>query len=133
MRLSNLNPRTWKRPQPKPALDEIAEVVPDSISLKLAPHLLLGARGERLAGRLFHPILACGEGDRWGREGGLGDLDVGRVAGLRGCPFLRALELAFCQCDLRLRQFQGRRRGVAACVVPSKRKSPPASQLVPTG
>ena len=49
MRLSNLNPRAWKRPQPKPALDEIAEVVPDSLSLKLAPHLLLGARGERLA------------------------------------------------------------------------------------
>lgn len=49
MRLSGLNPRMWKRSQTKPALDETIEAVHDSTPVVPAPHLLLGARGERLA------------------------------------------------------------------------------------
>lgn len=56
MRLSSLNPRRWKRPQTKPTLDEPAEIVPDSISSQLAPHLLLGARGERLAAERLEQV-----------------------------------------------------------------------------
>src|SRR5947209_2966173 len=49
MRLSSLNPRTWLRPQPKPALAETTKTAYDSVTVVPAPHLLLGARGERLA------------------------------------------------------------------------------------
>jgi putative endonuclease len=50
MRWSSLNPRTWRDTKPKPALDETAAVVVhESVPIKLAPHLLLGARGEHLA------------------------------------------------------------------------------------
>jgi putative endonuclease len=49
MRWSSLNPRTWRETKTKPAPDEKAKVVRDSVPVNLAPHLLLGARGERLA------------------------------------------------------------------------------------
>jgi putative endonuclease len=46
---SSLNPRTWRKTKTKPALDETAKVESDNMPVNLAPHLLLGARGERLA------------------------------------------------------------------------------------
>ncbi|MDT5063230.1 MAG: putative endonuclease [Acidobacteriota bacterium] len=49
MQWSSLNPRTWRATKTKAALDETAKAVSDSVPAKLAPHLLLGARGERLA------------------------------------------------------------------------------------
>lgn len=48
MRWSSLNPRMWKK-EKKRKLDETAKVEHESAPLKIAPHLLLGARGERLA------------------------------------------------------------------------------------
>jgi putative endonuclease len=56
MRLSSLNPRTWIRPHAKPVLDETTEDVHDSVALNLAPHLLLGARGERLAAKRLEQL-----------------------------------------------------------------------------
>jgi putative endonuclease len=49
MRWSSLNPRTWKKTETEHALDGAAKVASDSTPVNLAPHLLLGARGERLA------------------------------------------------------------------------------------
>lgn len=49
MRWASLNPRMWKKNETKPRLDETAKVEHDSKPVGLAPHLLLGARGERLA------------------------------------------------------------------------------------
>lgn len=48
MRLLGLNPRMWKK-EKKRQPDENLKVEKKGASLKLAPHLLLGARGERLA------------------------------------------------------------------------------------
>lgn len=63
MRLSGLNPRTWKRAQVKRSTpDETAEVISESHAPKLASHLVLGARGERLAAehleRLGYTLIA---------------------------------------------------------------------------
>jgi putative endonuclease len=49
MRWSSLNPRTWKKTGMEHTLDAGAKGAPDSMPVNLAPHLLLGARGERLA------------------------------------------------------------------------------------
>jgi putative endonuclease len=49
MRWSSLHPRTWKKTETEQARDEGAEVASASMPVNLAPHLLLGARGERLA------------------------------------------------------------------------------------
>jgi len=49
MQWSSLNPRTWKKTETEHTLDEGAKVSSDSVPVNLAPHLLLGARGERLA------------------------------------------------------------------------------------
>jgi putative endonuclease len=49
MRWSSLNPRTWKKAEMERAPAKSAKVKSDSAPVNLAPHLLLGARGERLA------------------------------------------------------------------------------------
>jgi putative endonuclease len=49
MRWPSLNPRTWKKTGTEHAREGGAKVVSDSMPVNLAPHLLLGARGERLA------------------------------------------------------------------------------------
>jgi putative endonuclease len=49
MRWSGLNPRTWKKTGTEHAREGGEKVVSDSMPVNLAPHLLLGARGERLA------------------------------------------------------------------------------------
>jgi putative endonuclease len=49
MRWSSLNPRPWKKAKTEHALEEAAKVASDRTPINLAPHLLLGARGERLA------------------------------------------------------------------------------------
>ena len=49
MRWSSLNPLTWKRRERESSSDEIAQCVHDDLSSEVAPHLLLGRRGERLA------------------------------------------------------------------------------------
>jgi putative endonuclease len=49
MRWSSLNPRTWKKDETKHSPDETTKVVRDNAPVNLSPHLLLGARGERLA------------------------------------------------------------------------------------
>ena len=49
MRWSSLNPRTWRDTRREPERDETATERRESVPVKHAPHLLLGARGERLA------------------------------------------------------------------------------------
>ena len=62
MRLSSLNPRTWKRPQPDAASVENEKATHESLPIQTAPHLLLGERGERLAAehleRLGYTLIA---------------------------------------------------------------------------
>jgi putative endonuclease len=49
MRLLGFNLRTLKKTETKHAPDEGAKVASDSVPINLAPHLQIGARGERLA------------------------------------------------------------------------------------
>ena len=49
MRWPGLNPRNWKRQQPISVMDETEKVVHTSAQVEVAPHLLLGRWGERLA------------------------------------------------------------------------------------
>ncbi|HKC63292.1 MAG TPA: YraN family protein [Pyrinomonadaceae bacterium] len=49
MRWPGLNPGTWKRRQTGPEVGETEKDMHNSMSVEVAPHLLLGQRGERLA------------------------------------------------------------------------------------
>jgi putative endonuclease len=49
MRWSSLNPRPWKKTETKHVPDLDTKDVSESTPVNRAPHLLLGARGERLA------------------------------------------------------------------------------------
>ncbi|PYS46655.1 MAG: hypothetical protein DMF68_18485 [Acidobacteria bacterium] len=56
MRWPNLNPGTWKRRQTGPESRETEKVAHNSISVEVAPHLLLGQRGERLAAEYLEQL-----------------------------------------------------------------------------
>jgi putative endonuclease len=49
MRLPGLNPLGWKKSKAESSGDEIANDLKKSAAAEIAPHLLLGQRGERLA------------------------------------------------------------------------------------
>ena len=49
MRWQSLNPLTWKRETIKPAGSSVTRAAGDGTPAEIAPHLLLGQRGERLA------------------------------------------------------------------------------------
>src|SRR5690349_3711999 len=49
MRLPGLSPSFWKKSKAESSGDEIANDLKKSVAVEIAPHLLLGQRGERLA------------------------------------------------------------------------------------